>query len=43
MQRLVDNTHVVDTWDDFVDLYENRGGGFDGPGGPQGVADHGFI
>ncbi len=27
-QRLADNTHVVDTWDDFIDLFENRGGGF---------------
>lgn len=26
--RLEANTHRVDTWDDFVDLFTNRGGGF---------------
>ena len=25
-QRMTDNTHDIDTWDDFVDFYENRGG-----------------
>ena len=27
-QRMTGNTHVVDSWDDFLDLFENRGGGF---------------
>jgi len=27
-QRLAENTFEIDTWDDFVDLFENRGGGF---------------
>jgi prolyl-tRNA synthetase len=27
-QRLVENTHVVDGWNDFLDLFENKGGGF---------------
>jgi len=26
--RLVANTFEIDTWDEFVDLFENRGGGF---------------
>ena len=27
-QRLADNTHVVDSWDDLRSLYEKQGGGF---------------
>ncbi len=27
-QRLADRTFTVDTWEDFLDLFENRGGGF---------------
>jgi prolyl-tRNA synthetase len=26
--RMEANTHIIDTWDDFTDLYNNRGGGF---------------
>ncbi len=28
VQRRTENTHLVDSWDDFIDLYTNRGGGF---------------
>ena len=28
LRRRKENTHVVDSWEDFVDLYVNRGGGF---------------
>jgi prolyl-tRNA synthetase len=28
LRRREENTHTVDTWDDFLDLYTSRGGGF---------------
>ncbi|MFO7609948.1 MAG: His/Gly/Thr/Pro-type tRNA ligase C-terminal domain-containing protein, partial [Candidatus Krumholzibacteriia bacterium] len=28
LQRREENTHLVEAWDDFVDLFANRGGGF---------------